>query len=54
MEYIVIEAESIELLQNRVSEKILEGWHPKGGVSTKVAGGYWPLRNTYVQAMIKE
>jgi len=54
MEYIVIAAESIELLQNRVSEKILEGWHPKGGVSTKVAGAYWPLSNTYVQAMIKE
>ena len=54
VEYIVIEAQSIELLQNLVSEKILEGWFPKGGVSTKVAGGYWPLDNTYVQAMVKE
>mgnify|MGYP001355095156 FL=1 len=54
MEYIVIEAESIELLQNRVSEKIQQGWLPKGGVSTKVAGHYWPLTNTFVQAMVKE
>ena len=54
MEYIVIEAERIEELEERVSEKILEGWLPKGGVSTKVAGSYWPLRNTYVQAMVKE
>lgn len=50
MEYVVIEAQSADELQQKVQAQIEQGWEPLGGlaVATYGAGAWW-----YYQSMIR-
>lgn len=50
MEYLIAEAQSAQLLQEKVQQYLDEGWEPLGGLSvaTYAAGAWW-----YYQALIK-
>ena len=50
MKYLIVEATSARVLQEKVQQHIDEGWEPLGGLSvaTYGAGAWW-----YYQALIK-
>ena len=50
MKYLIIEATSAQVLQEKVQQQIDEGWEPLGGLSvaTSGAGAWW-----YYQAVVK-
>lgn len=50
MKYLIVEATSAGVLQEKVQQYIDEGWEPLGGLSvaTYAAGAWW-----YYQALIK-
>lgn len=50
MKYMIVEATSAQILQEKVQQYIDEGWEPLGGLSvaTYGAGAWW-----YYQALIK-
>lgn len=54
LEYIIIEAEGYDRLQNGVNQKIKEGFEPVGGISSPAKTGRASRNRRVAQALIRE